>query len=135
TVQPRHGVLVHEAVAAVDLERPVRRTVRELAGEELRHRRSPCKLPSFVLLPGRLVDEVAGRLDLRRHVDELLLDGLEPRDLLAELLTLLRVPEREVVAALREPDAHRRDRDAPAVEDLEELPKALAARAEQVPFR
>ena len=53
-------------------------------------------------------------------------------DRLAELLALLRVGEREVVGALREADAHRGDRDAAAVEDLEELVEALPARAEQV---
>ena len=57
------------------------------------------------------------------------------RDRLAELLALLRVGEREVVAALREPDAHRGDRDAAAVEDLQELREPLAARAEQVALR
>ena len=60
------------------------------------------------------------------------LDRLEARDRLAELLALLRVGECEVVGALREPDAHRGDRDPAAVEDLEELLEALAARAEQV---
>ena len=39
---------------------------------------------------------------------------------------------REVVRALSQPDAHRGDGDAAAVEDLEELLEALAARAEQV---
>ena len=36
-----------------------------------------------------------------------------------------RVGGGEVVGALREADAHRRDRDAAAVEDLQELPEAL----------
>ena len=82
-----------------------------------------------------MYDERAARLDLRRHVGELELHRLEPRDRLAELLALLRVRVREVVRALREADAHRRDRDAAAVEDLEELLEALAARAEQVLLR
>jgi hypothetical protein len=46
----------------------------------------------------------------------------------------VRVRVGEVVRALREPDAHRGDRDAPAVEDLEELVEPLATRPEQVAF-
>src|SRR5215213_7710666 len=38
-VEPRDGVLVHEPVPAVDLKRRVHRTVRQLAGVELRDRR------------------------------------------------------------------------------------------------
>src|SRR5438309_76804 len=71
----------------------------------------------------------------RRDVGERELHRLELRDRLAELVPLLRVGEREVVRALREPDAHRRHRDAAAVEDLQELPEALAALTEQVPLR
>src|SRR3954452_5090481 len=134
-VQARDGVLVHETVAAVDLEAPVCGAVRELAGEELRHRGGATEVAPLVLLPRRLVDERARRFDLGRHVDELLLHGLELRDRLAELLALLRVPVREVVGALREADAHRRDGDATAVEDLQELLEPLAARPEQVALR
>src|SRR5205823_3167122 len=78
------------------------------------------------------VDEVPPRLDLDRHVDELELHGLEGPDRLAELTPLPRVRGREVVRALREADAHRGDRDPPAVEDLEELAEAVPARPEQV---
>src|SRR5262249_55495032 len=46
-----------------------------------------------------------------------------------------RVGEREVVRALREAYAHRRNRDTPAVEDLEELLETLAALAEEVLLR
>src|SRR5207302_4855709 len=51
---------------------------------------------------------------------------------LPELMPLLRVGDGEVVCTLREPDAHRRDRDAAAVEDLHELPEAAPTFAEQV---
>ena len=107
----------------MDLERRVRDAVRELARVELRHRGLARERPALVLQPRRLVDERAPGLDLGRHVRELELDRLERRDRLAELLALLRVREREVVGALREADAHRGDRDPPAVEDLEELLK------------
>src|SRR5207237_6633482 len=131
--QARDWVLVHETVAAVNLETPVRRPVRKLPGEELRHRGGAAEVASFVLFPGGLVDEATGRLDLRGHVDELLLHRLELGDRLAELLALLRVGVREVVAALGETDAHRRDGDASAVEDLQDLVDPLAARPEEVP--
>ena len=45
---------------------------------------------------------------------------------------LLRVGDRLVERALGEADAHRRDADAAAVEDVEELLEAVAAPAEQV---
>src|SRR5438034_6247356 len=120
-VEARDRELVHEAVAAVELERPVRRTVRELAGEELRHRRRLREVAPLVLLPRGAVDEEPRRLDLGRHVDELLLNCLEGRDRPSELLPLACVGVREVVAALGETDAHGGDGDAPAVEDLQEL--------------
>ena len=50
----------------------------------------------------------------------------------AERLPLLRVLHRLVDAALRQPDAERRDRDAPLVEDRQELRVAAAPLAEQV---
>src|SRR5438128_3591070 len=126
--------LVHEAVAAVDLQRRVGGAVREQAGIELRLRGREAEGLALVLEPGRAVDELASRFDFRRHVRERELHCLELRDRPAELLARLRVRAGEVVRALREPDAHRGDRDAAAVEDLHELPEALAARTEQIPL-
>ena len=63
------------------------------------------------------------------------LDRLELADRLAERLPLLRVLQRLVQRSLGESDAHRRDADASAVEDLQELAEAPAARAEQVRCR
>src|SRR5581483_9460685 len=134
-VEARDRRFLHEAVAAVDLERGVDDAMRELAGVELRHRRLEAELALLVLQPGRLVDERSAGLDLDRHVRQLELDRLERRDRLPELLPLQGVRVREVVGALREADAHRSDRDPPAVEDLQELAEALAALAEQVPLR
>src|SRR5262245_6789954 len=124
--------LLHVAEAAVDLERRVRNPVRELPGVELRHRRFARERPSLILEPCCLEDERTAGLDLRGHVRELEADRLEGRDPLAELLSLLRVGGGEVVRALGETDSHRGDGDAAAVEDLEELPEALAARPEEV---
>src|SRR4249919_91519 len=133
-VETLDGRLLHVAEAAVDLESRVRDPVRELAGEELRHRGLTRERPALVLEPRGLVDERAAGLDLRRHVRELEADRLERGDRLAELLALLRVCEREVVRALREPDAHGGDRDPPSIEDLEELLETGTACAEEVPL-
>src|SRR5919201_4528638 len=62
TVQTRDGRLLHEPVPAVDLERVVDDPVRELAGEELRHRRLLSELAALVLQPRRLVDRAPRRL-------------------------------------------------------------------------
>ena len=81
-------------------------------------------MAALVLFQAALWTSSAARLDLGRHVGELELHRLELRDRPAELLPLLRVGEGQVVGALREPDAHGGDRDAAAVEDLEELVEA-----------
>src|SRR5918911_4558162 len=91
TVEARDRELLHVAVAAVDLERPVRDAVRELAGVELRHRRLLGERAARVLEPRRLVDEIAAGLDLRGQVREPELDGLELGDRPTELAPLLRV--------------------------------------------
>src|SRR5262245_14368139 len=110
-VQAGDGGFLHVPESAVDLQRRVRSPVRELARVELRHRRLACERAPAVLQPGGLVHERAPRLDLGGHVRELEADRLERGDLLSELLALPRVREGEVVGALSEPDAHRRDGD------------------------
>ena len=134
-VEARDRVLLHEAVAAVQLEGVVDDPVRELARVELCHRGFLGERPFLVLQPGGPVDEAARRLDLDGHVRELELHSLEGGDRLAELLPLLRVLVGEVVRALRQPEAHGCDRDPPAVEDLEELLKAAPTLAEEVALR
>jgi hypothetical protein len=119
----------------VDLQRGVRGAVREQTGVELRLRGGEAERLALVLQPRGAVHELAAGLDLGRHVCERELHRLELRDRPAELLPLLRVGEGEVVGALGEPDTHRRDRDATAVEDLHELCEPSPARAEQVPLR
>ena len=63
--EPRDRVLVHEPVAAVDLQRIVGDAVRELARVELRHRRGAGERLSLVLLPGGLVAQADGLGSLR----------------------------------------------------------------------
>src|SRR5262249_42780480 len=95
-VEPRDRELVHEAVAAVDLERCVHGAVREQAGVELRLRRRQRERLSRVLEPGGAVDELPARVDLGRHVGQLELDRLEARDRPPELVPLLGVRGGEV---------------------------------------
>jgi hypothetical protein len=133
-VEPRDRELVHEAVAAVDLERRSSRAVRQLARVELRHRGLAREVAALVLQPRGAVDERAAGLDLRRHVASLNCTAWNARS----ACRTARAPARTRTrgrSALREPDAHRRDRDPAAVEDLEELRKPCAARPEQVPLR
>ena len=59
-VEARDRVLVHVAVAAVDLQRPVDGAVRELAGVELRHRGLAGERPALVLQPRGLVARARG---------------------------------------------------------------------------
>ena len=114
----------------MDLEGPVHGSVRELAGVELRLCRGEGEVAALVLEPRSLVDEIPAGLELRGHVRQLEPHRLERRDWLPELLPFLRVRIGEIVRTLREPDAHRSDRDPPAVQDLQELPEALTPRAE-----
>src|SRR3954465_1933534 len=88
-VEARDRELLHEPVAAVDLERRVHDAVREDSREELRLRRRERERPARVLEARRAVDQLPPGLDLRRHVRELELDRLEAHDRLSELLSLL----------------------------------------------
>ena len=90
---------------------------------------------ALVLQPRRAVHERAAGFDLGGDVRQLELHRLELRDRLPELSALARVGIGEVVRALRDPDAHRRDRDSAAVQDLEELVEPVPARTEQVRLR
>jgi hypothetical protein len=119
----------------VDLDGLLRRADGEAAGLELRLRGRQREVPALVLEERRLVGQEPCGLDLGRHVGELGLDGLELRDRLAERLALLGVGQRLVERALREADAHRRDPDAPDVEDVQELLEPGAARAQEVLLR
>src|SRR4051794_15263822 len=69
------GELLHEAVAAVDLERCVDDAVAQEAGVELRLRSGESKGLALILQPRGAVDELPARLDLGRHVGELELHG------------------------------------------------------------
>ena len=116
----------------MDLQRLVAGTARQFSGVQLRDRGLLGKRPSAVLQPRGLVYQSAGGLDLGRHVGQLELHRLEAADGAAELLALLGVAETQLERALCHAEPQRGDADAAAIQDLEELLEAVAARAEQV---
>ena len=119
----------------MELERLVDDAIGQLAREQLRLGRRERERPALVLEPRRPVGERPPGLDLGGHVGQLELNRLETSDRPAELPPLLRVRERELVGAARQPEGECRDRDPSAVEDLEELPEALAPGTQQVILR
>ena len=82
--------------------------------------------------PGGVIDEHARGGDLRGHVGQLELNGLEFADGLAELLAFLGVFRGGVAGALRHAQRQRGDGDAPAVEDLQAVHEAVALLAQQI---
>src|SRR5205823_3123912 len=112
-------VIFRVAVAAVNLYGLLADPDGDLRGVELRHRRLFSHLLPRVLQSRCAVGQKARGVYLRRHVCELELDGLKLGDGLAELFALLRVAHRRLVSALRDAECERRNRDAPAVQDLD----------------
>src|SRR5271167_4627521 len=76
--------------------------------------------------------EQTGSVNLGRQVRELEGNRLKLADRLPELLALLRVLQRSLVGALRHAQPQRGNGDAPAVEDLHGVHKAIAFLAQQV---
>src|SRR3954447_17961262 len=87
--EARDRELLHEDVAAVDLEAGVDDAVGEKPRVELGLRRGERERLACVLETRRPVHELAAGLDLRGHVRELELNRLEARDRPPELLPLL----------------------------------------------
>src|SRR5205823_2832281 len=79
------------------------------------------------------VEEPARGLALRLHVGELRLDQLVLTERLPHRLARLRVLERIVGRALRDPERLRPDAGTRTVEDAHRDPEALALFPEQVP--
>jgi hypothetical protein len=89
-----HGVVLHVAGRAEQLERHVRGANRQLGGVVLRHRqvRHPLLgVAPLVGVGGRPVGEQAGGLDVDRELGDLPLDALEVGDGAGEGLPLLHV--------------------------------------------
>src|SRR5439155_22064524 len=115
-VVPLDRELLRVAVAAQDLDRLAGLAPRRLGREQLRLRAGLGVRLAALLQPSGAVDEQPRRVDLRRHVSELLLDRLVFSDRLAERAPFLGVLARDVVRGLRDPERLRRDADPAAVE-------------------
>src|SRR5918998_5251996 len=98
-------VFLHVARAAVDLQALVRDLARDPGGVELGHRDLADGVLAIGEAPGGRVDELPRRLDLRRHVGELVPGDLEVPDAAPERLALYRVGEGLVERLLRARDA------------------------------
>ena len=89
----------------------------------------------LILHPRGAIGQQARGVDLRRHVGQLVLDGLKLRDGPAELLALLGILQRRFVSALRGADRERRDRNAPAVQNPQAVDESFALLAAAVAIR
>ena len=110
----------------MDPHRLERHLLRRLGREQLRHSRLEVGALARVLALRRLEHEEPSRLDLGRHLRELQLDRLVLRDRLAERLPLLRVADRLLEGACRDPDCARCDVDAAELDPTHEVAEAFA---------
>src|SRR5829696_4482641 len=125
------AVLLHVAGPAVDLEALVAHPAGHPRGEDLRHRDLAHRVLAVAEPPRGRVDELPRRLDLRRHLGELVPDHLEAADRAPERLPLHRVLQRPVERLLRGGDAARRADHPLALELPHDVVEALALLAEQ----
>src|SRR5579884_3440494 len=102
--------------AAMNLHRLVRHSVRHLPGKKLRLARRRAHALPRVLEPRRIVRQPARRLDLRLHVRNHPLNRLKLADGFPKCPPLLRVLDRFLQRALRQPDGLRRNPDPPSVQ-------------------
>src|SRR5579875_1386086 len=126
------------AEAAVDLQRRIDDLAGPFGGQALDDRRLPGLLgpgpagpgprigPEVVLPLGGVVDEVAKRLDLHRHVGELELDRLVVAERMAELAAVLGEFERLAGGRLHPPEGGGPERDPPDIEGGHRHQEALA---------
>src|SRR5229473_2707493 len=124
-------IIFDKAVPAVNLHALVGALHRDFAGIELSHGRFQRGLHARVFHAGGAHGEQTRGVDLRGHVRELPLYGLEFADGLAELLPLLRIFERGFIGSLGHPQTEGRNRDAPAIEDAHRVDKPAAFLAQQ----
>src|SRR5579883_3051286 len=87
SVHPRNGVLVHEPVAAVNLQGVVDDAVRKLAGKELGEARRLHVVAAAILFPCRPQHHQLRVFDLGEHVDEFERDRLKLTDRSEERVT------------------------------------------------
>src|SRR3954469_18549758 len=127
---PLDAVLLHVAGTAVDLDALVGHLDGDARGVELGHRDLADRVLAVLEAPGRRVDHLPRRLDLRRHLGELVADHLELADLAAERLALQGVLDGLLEAALGARDAARGADQPLALELPHDVVEALADLAE-----
>src|SRR5262245_38012943 len=89
------------------------------------HRLLFCRSLSMVLQPGRAIHHQPCGINLSCHRSKLELDGLEFRDWLPKLLTLLRVANGRLKSALSDADCKCGNRDSPSVQNLHGIDEPL----------
>src|SRR5829696_1220653 len=119
-------VLLHVARAAVDLDALVGDLAGDPRGMELGHRDLAHGVLAVGEAPGGRVHELAGRLDLGRHLGELEAGDLELRDRAAERVALLGVLQRAVEDVLGGRDGARGADHPLALELPHDVVEALA---------
>src|SRR3954468_16722911 len=131
-VHPLDRELAGVAVAAEDLHGPLGGPDGDLAGLELAHRAlGVLELVAVAAHPRSAPDEQAGGIDLELHVGQREGDRLVLDDLLAELLALLGVVERELVGGAGDAERLGADRRPAGLEGLHgRLRAALLALAD-----
>ena len=127
------GIILDEAVAAVDLHTLVGDADGDFAGKELGHAGFPREADILLIgKPRGLIDEQARSFNFRSHIGQFELDGLEFADGLAELLALLGVADRGIERALRHAESESGDGDASPVENLKAAGKPFPFGPEKI---
>ena len=133
---PLDRILFDISVTAVQLQRVVADLKTDIGRETFCHRGvHRCIWIADIQARGRAVDHEARRLQLRRHIRQLELKGLEIRQSLTELLALQHIITREVEAFAGCPDRTGRNIDPPAIESLHRDLEPVALFANPVDHR
>src|SRR6266404_499014 len=127
-----HGVFLHVAVAAVELQAEVDVALAHLGHPPLRHARFLDDGRAFDVLGDQAVDEDPAELDLGRDLDELELGVLELTERFSERGALLRVLYRLLEDDLRRRLGADRAHQALLLQLLHEIVEAAAFASEEV---
>src|SRR5438477_279668 len=127
------GIVLDEAIPAVNLHALIGDANGHFAGERLGHAGFPREADVFLVgEPRSLIDEQARGLDFGGHVGELELDGLKFADGLAELFALFSVFYGGIQCALGHPQSESGDGNTPAIKNFQAARKAFAFVAKKV---
>src|SRR5579862_8807238 len=100
-VVPRHRILVHKAIATMNLYSLVSRSLRLLGGKQLCHRSLLSKRLALHMSPSCFVIHKTSELNLHSHIGQFELNSLKVGDGATELFSLSSVFESLIVAGLR----------------------------------